>query len=647
MSGRRRRPSSEPPRGALREALEAASQADTDRENGETADEVEADDERPHLWSRLDLLVVIAGLALLAAGGLAHRSLSAPSMTPFAHGALSFDRPATWLPPRHVEPRVHRLAAAVAPTVTPPTGDHLHLVLQSSIDPVARIEIRVADRPRYGNLRGLLALERHGQYGALLWAAPADHRSIGDDDWLRTRFRYAYQDRDRGPPAIAAAVEYATITRNQLYVVTLHGTDAEVARLEQRVAPTLAVDPAVAGPGLLPVATERGGELPPATRAVVPAVVLVMAADLVDGRLTPVSSGSGTIVGADGSILTNYHVLADEVKSRTRDLFVIGRYRPDSRDPELSCAGRPARGHVDPDSDLALIKCDLDMNGQPHTPRSWPTAPLGRSDLVVPGEKLWILGYPDSGAGTLDVTVGRVSGWLAEGGGVGRDFFATDASLSAGNSGGAAVDEEGTLVGVPTAFRIPVTGDGTRMPVVGPSGLIRPLERAQPLLSRARAGWVPRERGAAEEATDEATDDEAPDRRGPDAAQDEPDPREAEPGPAEQVGAAPSEGVIIGSLVLDAANDRPVAGAVVIVFGAGIRAGEIDLRRIEEQATAWGQSNAEGQFVLHQPVPRGHRYTVAVLARGYHPLVAEDVLALDARVPDLHDPWGVIRLERR
>src|SRR5436190_19360612 len=153
-------------------------------------------------------------------------------------------------------------------------------------------------------------------------------------------------------------------------------------------------------------------------------------------------AGSGFIIGADGSILTNYHVI-----DRAERIIV-----------KLS-DGRTLRAHVlgaDPDTDVALIKVD----GQ----ASLPVAQLGDSGTLRMGE--WVcaignpLGYEHS------VTVGVVSF-------LGRklfdqsldDYIQTDAAISFGNSGGPLINARGEVVGITTAISVQASNIGFAVPI--------------------------------------------------------------------------------------------------------------------------------------------------------------------------------------
>jgi S1-C subfamily serine protease len=355
------------------------------------------------------------------------------------------------------------------------------------------------------------------------------------------------------------------------------------------------------------------------TKATEPAVVMVMAVDVIDGQLVPVASGSGTVVDSDGSVLTNYHVISDAAGNRLYDLFVIGRFRAEDREPEMICAGRPNRSRLKPKLDLALIKCDLDMNGEPWTPSAWPSIPIGRSEDVTVGQWIYVFGYPNVGGTTIHFTSGPISGWTAEEGGAStRAFMKTEAAITPGNSGGTAVDENGKLIGVPTAFRVSTAVQNQQVVTVGKVGLVRPIEHARDLIAVARKGWVPRE-GKNSPSTLEAG----------------------------AVSEQASTGVIISSKVVDATNGAAISGASVVILKPGVTVAELDRGSMSELALAWTQTNAGGAFTFETTVPRGKTYAVAVLARGYHPLAADNALTIGDGAPDLFDPWGQIRLRRR
>ena len=139
--------------------------------------------------------------------------------------------------------------------------------------------------------------------------------------------------------------------------------------------------------------------------------------------------GSGVIVSASGYILTNNHVVegADEIEVTLLD-------------------ARRVKGKIigtDPDSDLALIKIDLDR---------LPVIVLGNSESLQVGDLVLAIGNP-FGVGQT-VTSGIVSALGRNQLGINtfENFIQTDAAINPGNSGGALVDAQGNLQGINTAI---------------------------------------------------------------------------------------------------------------------------------------------------------------------------------------------------
>ncbi|MGM0456990.1 MAG: HhoA/HhoB/HtrA family serine endopeptidase [Cyanobacteriota bacterium] len=157
--------------------------------------------------------------------------------------------------------------------------------------------------------------------------------------------------------------------------------------------------------------------------------------------------GSGFIVDATGTILTNAHVVnrADRVTVRLKD----------GRDLDGRVAG------VDSVTDLAVIK--VNTNG-----RDLPVAPLGDSDMVQVGDWAIAVGNPLGLDNT--VTLGIVSTLNRSSAQVGipdkrLDFIQTDAAINPGNSGGPLLNARGEVIGVNTAIRADANGIGFAIPI--------------------------------------------------------------------------------------------------------------------------------------------------------------------------------------
>ena len=150
-----------------------------------------------------------------------------------------------------------------------------------------------------------------------------------------------------------------------------------------------------------------------------------------DPRGTPRRGlGSGFIIGADGLILTNNHVIEGAEKITVR--------LNDRKEYSAQVVGR------DPRTDIALIR--ITEKGV-----KLPAAPLGDSSKLEVGEWVMAMGSPFG----LDnsVTAGIVSAkGRSIGAGAYDDFIQTDASINPGNSGGPLINMRGEVVGINTAI---------------------------------------------------------------------------------------------------------------------------------------------------------------------------------------------------
>ncbi len=494
-------------------------------------------------YQRHDGLVLLLALVVIVIAGRVYARLVTPPVMAFSEHGLTFEHSTAWFNPEPTAlpaPRLIRDAeGGPAPGIPDGKSALYHVEMLSTLDPRAKIEVMIDALPRWSNNVMELELDRRTRWGELYRLDSSTLRSIDGHDWLRTGYRYAHVDDKGDEPRVDHAVEYATTDLNQIYVVTLFGTPAELARAEAVVAPSLRTQTQTGQP-FVPQTTRIGQRTyPNGVELAFDSTVMVIVADLVDGRLRARGGGSGVIAGRDGSILTNYHVLEDTSgkQPRLHDLFVIARYSTLDKAPQLQCAGRPSRSKLQPQLDLALIKCDTDLDGRAWNPASsgvWATlGEASQSDIAV-GERLWVLGYPERGGGGLTLTEGQVEGWTGPDGTSGRDYISTRASISSGSSGGPVVDDHGRLVGIASAFR-----------ANGKVGLVRPLQAASQLLAYALAGWTPLE-GHNEVAV--------------------------------QLGAveAAAEGIRIFTTVVDVATQAPIRDALVMVLRPDVSTSTID-----------------------------------------------------------------------
>ena len=210
------------------------------------------------------------------------------------------------------------------------------------------------------------------------------------------------------------------------------------------------------------------------------ASVVMVAPGVFDaGDFVPVATGSGTIVDDSGLILTNYHVVDPEGVGSYEDIAIYVSDDP-KETPRLTYYGGLAAW--DEDLDLAVVRITENRNGVEIDVGNLdlPVVSIGDAEALDIGETLTVLGYPTVGEGSLELTKGAVSGFLAAEGQ--KDaWIKTDARIASGNSGGGAFDDNGKLVGIPTAIYY-VEGLGGEE-----SGRIRPVNLARDLLREAKA----------------------------------------------------------------------------------------------------------------------------------------------------------------
>lgn len=178
------------------------------------------------------------------------------------------------------------------------------------------------------------------------------------------------------------------------------------------------------------------------------------------------SLGSGFVIGADGYIVTNNHVIdgADEITANFSDGTKL----------KAKLIG------TDKKTDIALLKVE-------------PTKPLkavkfGDSDKARVGDWVMAIGNPFGFGGS--VTVGIVSARNRDiNAGPYDNFIQTDAAINKGNSGGPLFDMYGDVVGINTAIVSPTGGSigiGFAVPSKTASAVVAQLKE----FGETRRGWL-------------------------------------------------------------------------------------------------------------------------------------------------------------
>jgi serine protease Do len=156
------------------------------------------------------------------------------------------------------------------------------------------------------------------------------------------------------------------------------------------------------------------------------------------------AAGSGSIISKDGYVVTNHHVAGDASR------IVVNLV--DGEEIEATRVG------TDPMADICVLKLKLDSRKDPNKPL--PVAQWGDSDKVRVGDVVLAMGCP--GALSQSVTRGIISNtqlimprheagtFKLDGEDVGAivRWFAHDAVIYGGNSGGPLVNLDGKIIGI-------------------------------------------------------------------------------------------------------------------------------------------------------------------------------------------------------
>jgi S1-C subfamily serine protease len=423
------------------------------------------------------IVAVAAGLALLAATDNPSRRVE--------RGGVVADLPAGWI-------------------LTEPAGD----LLFSAYDPL-RPDHRytVAAVPATGGTPEGVARTRLSERQpllkgfAILEDGPA---TIGDVP--SHRLRYTFASGLGGTSELVEVREDYVADGDRVLVVGLEAprdgfaaNEAAFDRFARQVVAgrgaAAAPPPAAADLSNLRVASAAGSARPvvPAaatTAELVAATVQIWILQTAGDPSSAAGWGSGTIISADGLILTNAHVAKP-----TAPGFAVLKIDPTPRlDPaDLMVAlveddAQPAVPRyfasvvaADGYLDAALIRIDRTIDGAPLPPGTLnlPFAPMGDSDALAVGNNLTVLGFPGIGLDTISLSGGRVSGYLGDERIGTKAWIKTDAVVSQGNSGGLAANDAGELVGLPTRANPDDTGGYS---------LVRPLALVRPMVDDALAG---------------------------------------------------------------------------------------------------------------------------------------------------------------
>jgi serine protease Do len=162
--------------------------------------------------------------------------------------------------------------------------------------------------------------------------------------------------------------------------------------------------------------------------------------------------GSGVIVTADGTILTNNHVIdgATDIKVQLND----------KREYTAKLVGADAK------TDIAVLKIEA---------KELPTLPIGDSGQLNVGDLIFAIGDPFGIGETATMGIVSATGRANLGIENYENFIQTDAAINPGNSGGAMIDIHGNLVGINTAILSHGSGGNEGVGFAIPMSMVKPV----------------------------------------------------------------------------------------------------------------------------------------------------------------------------
>jgi S1-C subfamily serine protease len=179
------------------------------------------------------------------------------------------------------------------------------------------------------------------------------------------------------------------------------------------------------------------------------------------------SLGSGVIVDAMGTIVTNQHVIAGADSIRVS--------LADGRIADATIVGQ------DPDTDIAIL--DLEIG-------DLPIMPMGRSDTLRVGDIVLAIGNPYGLSQTVTQGIVSATGRGQLGLATFENFIQTDAAINLGNSGGALIDAHGDLVGINTAVLNRAYGGPEGIGFAIPVNLVRGVMEQILMNGHVVRGWL-------------------------------------------------------------------------------------------------------------------------------------------------------------
>ncbi len=216
---------------------------------------------------------------------------------------------------------------------------------------------------------------------------------------------------------------------------------------------------------------------------------------------------TGTIISADGLILTNAHSVLPSQNCDGETLIVS--MNVDLNEPPAP-KYRAEIANADQGLDIAVLRITRELDGRLIAAGALPVLPfvgIGASADVDIDDNILVAGYRGIGNQAVTVARGTITAFISEPRGGARAWFKTRAELPGTMAGGGAFDSQGQMIGIPTSakygrpateancrFIEDTTGDGLInssdhcVPTGDFISTIRPIRLAQSLIRGAALG---------------------------------------------------------------------------------------------------------------------------------------------------------------
>ena len=268
---------------------------------------------------------------------------------------------------------------------------------------------------------------------------------------------------------------------------------------------------------------------------------------------------------------------------------------------------------LDNNLDLAVVRLVAELDGTPlrTMPTLYPVA-VGDADTLRLGDDINVLGFPGVGGETITFTSGKVSGFIDEDYDGLTDWIKTDALVNHGNSGGTAVDQNGLMIGVPTAK---IGGEDNDQMF-----FLRPVNSAADIIAIGRGNdaagaWAGSGSGSQGSAGNGSFSGAFPGSQSP----------------------ATGNTVAISGTILDADTGKPIEGAMFVMLEPGISVDDWLEVQDDQYVVSVGESDADGWFETMPEFPAGNNHGVVVWQEGYELLAIDEAISFEPDESGLYD----------